>query len=232
MVIFMKHIEACIFDLDGVIVDTAKYHYLAWKRLSNELGFDLTPEDNERLKGVSRMASLDIVLSIGLKAFDHKTKYTLAAKKNSWYVEYLNEMDENEILPGVKNFLLLLKDKGIKIALGSASKNSPLILGKLHLTHYFDVIIDGNKTTKAKPDPEVFLLAASELNVFPEHCVVFEDAQAGIDAARRAGMYCIGIGSADVLKGSDKVIPGFANYDELTRLLRLFQPDYPVLPPL
>lgn len=209
----MQNIKACIFDLDGVIVDTAKYHYLAWRRLCNELGYDLTLEDNERLKGVSRMASLDIVLSIGRRDFDHETKCTLAAKKNSWYVEYLNEMDERDILPGVKNFLLSLKGKGIKIALGSASKNSMLILDKLQLAHYFDVIIDGNKTTKAKPDPEVFILAASELHVSPEHCVVFEDAQAGINAAKSAGMYCLGIGSADVLKGSDKVIPGFENYD-------------------
>ncbi len=203
------NIKACIFDLDGVIVDTAKYHYLAWKRLAKELNFDFTEKDNERLKGVSRMASLDILLSIGGLSFSEKEKIKLAEKKNKWYVEYISKLDKNEILPGVEDFLRKLKQNGIKIALGSASKNSMLILNNLQLVPYFDTIIDGNKVSKAKPDPEVFLLAAKELNIPSEYCVVFEDAEAGIEAAKKANMKAIGVGSKDILKKSDKIIDCF-----------------------
>lgn len=206
-------IKGCIFDLDGVIVDTAKYHYLAWKRLAQELGFDFTETDNERLKGVSRMASLDILLSIGGIKFDDEIKLQLAEKKNNWYVEYISKMNKDEILPGVLEFLTSLKENNIKISLGSASKNSMLILNNLELTPYFDAIIDGNKVSKAKPDPEVFLLAAKELGLAPNHCVVFEDAEAGIEAAKKAGMVSVGIGSATVLKEATKVIPSLENVD-------------------
>lgn len=202
-------IKGCIFDLDGVIVDTAKYHYLAWKRLANELGFDFTEEDNERLKGVSRMKSLEILLEIGNKEFDEKTKLELADKKNNWYVEYISKMDESEILDGVKDFLTSLREKGIKISLGSVSKNAMTILKNINLLPYFDVIIDGTKVTNAKPDPEVFLRAAEELSLKPEECCVFEDAVAGIEAAKRANMRVIGVGSKEILKDADKVISGF-----------------------
>ena len=174
----MSSIKACIFDLDGVIVDTAKYHYLAWKRLANELGFDFTLEQNERLKGVSRMDSLDILLEIGNKKLDEKTKYELAEKKNTWYVEYIGKMDDSEILSGVKEFLTSLKDNNIKIALGSASKNAVAILRQIKMIDYFDAIVDGTKVSKAKPDPEVFLLGARELDVDSRDCIVFEDAVA------------------------------------------------------
>lgn len=204
----MRDIKACIFDLDGVIVDTAKYHYLAWKRLANELGFDFTLEQNERLKGVSRMDSLKILLEIGKKNIDEKTKEELAEKKNSWYVEYINKMDESEILPGVKAFLISLKSNNIKIALGSASKNAITILKQINMIHYFDSIVDGTKVSKAKPDPEVFLLGAKELDVIPEECIVFEDAVAGIEAARNANMFTIGIGSLKILDKADKVVSG------------------------
>jgi beta-phosphoglucomutase len=205
----LKDVKACLFDLDGVIVDTAKYHYLAWKRLAEELGFEFTKEQNERLKGVSRMKSLDILLEIGGLSFDDKTKEKLAEKKNNWYVEYISKMDSSEILPGVISFLNSLKENNIKIALGSVSKNSKLILEKTGITHYFDAIIDGTKITHAKPNPEVFLKGAQELNIDPKYCVVFEDAQAGIEAAINAGMHSIGVGSPEILNKADLVIPSF-----------------------
>ncbi|MGC9772854.1 beta-phosphoglucomutase [Fervidobacterium islandicum] len=202
--------KACIFDLDGVIVDTAKYHYLAWKRLAKELGFEFTEKDNERLKGVSRMASLEILLSVGgIQIDDASVKEQLADKKNTWYVEYISQMTKDEILPGVEDFLKMLKENGIKIAIGSASKNTMTILNRIGIKDMFDAIIDGTKITKAKPDPEVFLKAAQELNVRPEECCVFEDAVAGIEAAKAAGMKVIGVGDPSILKGADKVIQSF-----------------------
>lgn len=204
-------VKGCIFDLDGVIVNTAKYHYLAWKRLAKELGLNFTEKDNERLKGVSRMQSLEILLEIGGLDFDIETKQKLAEKKNNWYVEYISKLDKSEILPGVESFIKMLRNNGIKIALGSASKNAMLILNNLGISDYFDAIIDGNKVKKAKPDPEVFLLAAKELNLDPKDCVVFEDAEAGIKAAKNAGMYAIGVGSSDMLHEADRVIMGFDN---------------------
>ncbi|GFZ31139.1 beta-phosphoglucomutase [Clostridium zeae] len=207
------YVKGCIFDLDGVIVDTAKYHYLAWKRLANELGFDFTEKDNERLKGVSRMASLEILLSIGKITLSEDEKLALAAKKNEWYVEYISRMNKDEILPGVENFLQAIRSEGIKVSLGSASKNSMMILDNLELTKYFDAIIDGNKVSEAKPDPEVFLLAAKELDLDPKVCVVFEDAEAGIEAAIRAGMRSIGIGSVETLGKATKVVPNLKDAD-------------------
>lgn len=207
----MNIVSTCIFDLDGVIVDTAKYHYLAWRRLAHELGFEFLEEHNERLKGVSRMTSLDIMLEVGGLSFSQSEKEAMAAKKNEWYLEYIYKMTPEEILPGVVDFLVMLRKKGIKIALGSASKNALLILDRVQLQPYFDAVIDGNKALKAKPNPQVFLLAAEELGQDPATCVVFEDAAAGIEAAKAAGMKCIGIGSPDVLGKADKVVPGFVN---------------------
>lgn len=207
----MNIVSTCIFDLDGVIVDTAKYHYLAWKRLAHELGFEFLEEHNERLKGVSRMTSLDIMLEVGGLTFSQSEKEVMAARKNEWYLEYIYKMTPEEILPGVVDFLVMLRSKGIKISLGSASKNAMLILERVQLQHYFDAVIDGNKALKAKPDPQVFLLAAEELGQNPTSCVVFEDAAAGIEAAKAAGMKCIGIGSPNVLGKADKVVPGFVN---------------------
>lgn len=205
-------IQGCIFDLDGVIVDTAKYHYMAWKRLADDLGFTFSEKDNERLKGVSRMESLEILLEIGKLSFDSETKISLAEKKNRWYVEYITAMKENEILPGVKEFIEGVRSAGYKTALGSASKNTFTILDRLKLVDFFDSIIDGNKVSKAKPDPEVFLLAAKELDIAPENCVVFEDAKAGVEAAKRAGMYCVGIGTKENLPEADFVISGFKDF--------------------
>jgi beta-phosphoglucomutase len=205
----MSTIKGCIFDLDGVIVDTAKYHYLAWKRLAAELGFFFSEKDNERLKGVSRMASLEILLQVGGLTLTEEKKLFLAERKNTWYVEYITAMSEDEILPGAKKFIESARAAGLKVALGSASKNARTILTGLKLTGYFDSIIDGNKVSKAKPDPEVFLMAAEELGLSPEYCVVFEDASAGIEAAKRAGMRCIGVGTSPELSDADVRIPGF-----------------------
>jgi beta-phosphoglucomutase len=204
----IREMHAAIFDLDGVIVDTAKYHYLAWKRLANEHGFDITEADNERLKGVNRTRCLEILVEIGGLTFDEATKEKMAAQKNSWYVESVQHMDASEILPGATEYLHSLRARGIKTGLGSASKNAPLILERLGILSLFDSVVDGNKVARAKPDPEVFLRAASELNVLPASCVVFEDAEAGIEAAHRAGMGAVGVGNPATLKEADMVIAG------------------------
>jgi beta-phosphoglucomutase len=204
----MSQIKAAIFDLDGVIVDTAKYHYLAWRRLATELGFEFTVKDNERLKGVSRMTSLEILLEVGNLNLDENTKLKLAEKKNNWYVEYINKIDESELLQGAKEYIIKLREKGIKTALGSASKNAPMILKNLGILNLFDVIVDGNSVIKTKPNPEVFIKAAELLGVEHENCIVFEDAEAGVIAAKSANMKCIGIGSKDILHMADYVIAG------------------------
>ncbi|MCU4165794.1 beta-phosphoglucomutase [Carboxylicivirga caseinilyticus] len=209
----MGKIKACLFDLDGVIVDTAKYHYIAWRELAKELGFDFTEEDNERLKGVSRMTSLEILLEIGGVTLSEEEKIRFADKKNENYRTFILKMQPDEILPGAKSFLEELKTKGIKIALGSASKNAMTILDRLELTYLFEAIIDGTKVSQAKPDPEVFLKGAEELNVKPEECVVFEDAEAGVEAAKAGKMKCVGIGSTDVLGKADIVIDGLHQMD-------------------
>ncbi|MGB0891808.1 MAG: beta-phosphoglucomutase [Flavobacteriaceae bacterium] len=188
-----------IFDLDGVIVDTAKYHYLAWKKLANHLGFEFTKEQNELFKGVSRKRCLEILLEIGNRKATKEEFDTWMVEKNVDYLEYIKNMDASEILPDVPRVLQFLKEKNITIALGSASKNAQPILEKVNLLHYFDTIIDGNNVTKAKPNPEVFLLAAKQIGVKPENCVVFEDAVAGIEAANAAEMISIGIGDEKVL---------------------------------
>lgn len=222
----MKTIKACLFDLDGVVVDTAKYHFIAWKALAEELGFNFTPEDNERLKGVSRMQSLEILLEIGGMEFSEPEKLVMAEKKNTLYVSYIEKMAPDETLPGVEKFLQELRQNGIKIALGSASKNAPMILERIQLSGMFDVIVDGNSISEAKPDPEVFLKGAEKLSVLPEHCVVFEDAIAGIEAARNAGMYCVGIGEPETLGFADLVIPGFDGFT-VEKLMNKLKAPFP-----
>jgi beta-phosphoglucomutase len=199
---------ACIFDLDGVLVDTAKYHFKAWKRLTDMLGIDFTENDNERLKGVSRMASLEIILEIGNIHLDENKKLEYATLKNNWYIEYISKMTPSEILPGCIRFITELKKEKILIAIGSASKNTPMILERVGIQGMFDAVADGNNITKAKPDPEVFLKAAEMVGIRPEECVVFEDAVAGVQAALNAGMMCIGIGSPEVLTKAHFVVPG------------------------
>ena len=202
-----------IFDLDGVIVDTAKYHYLAWKNLANELGFNFTKEQNEMFKGVSRKRCLEILLDIGhVKATqDQFDKWMV--EKNIDYLNYIDKMDESEILPDVTKILDFLKKHKQPIALGSASKNARPILDKVGLLSYFDAIVDGNNVTRAKPDPEVFLIAANELKVNPENCLVFEDAVAGIQAANNANMTSIGIGDKKVLHEAKHVFNDFTEIE-------------------
>ena len=199
--------------MDGVIVDTAKYHYLAWKKLANELGFDFTEEQNELFKGVSRKRCLEILLDIGKVKATQEQFDAWMAEKNEDYLEYIENMDASEILPDVTKVLKYLKSKEVPIALGSASKNAKPILEKVGLLPYFDVIVDGNSVTKAKPDPEVFLIAARKLGVRAKDCVVFEDAVAGIEAANNAEMTSIGIGDARVLSGADYNFKDFTEID-------------------
>lgn len=202
-----------IFDLDGVIVDTAKYHYLAWKKLANQLGFEFTEEQNELFKGVSRKRCLEILLEIGNREATQEEFDTWMVEKNVDYLEYIEKMDASEILPDVPRVLELLKNNNIPIALGSASKNAQPILEKVGLLHYFDAIVDGNNVTKAKPDPEVFLLAAEQLNVDAKDCIVFEDAVAGIEAANSAKMISIAIGDKNVLTEGQFI---FRNFTEIS----------------
>jgi beta-phosphoglucomutase len=213
-------IKACIFDLDGVIVDTAKYHFIAWREIANQLGFEFTGQHNERLKGVSRTESLNILLEIGGVELSNDEKLKLAHQKNQRYVEYIEKMAPDEILPGVLPFLESIKLSNIKTAIGSASKNTPLILERLNLGRFFDVVIDGNSVSKAKPNPEVFIKGAESLNVYPSECIVFEDAEAGVEAALNAGMWCVGIGNKKVLHKAHRVIPGFEKFS-LEKLLAI-----------
>ena len=211
-----------IFDLDGVIVDTAKYHYLAWKRLAAEIGVDFTLEENEKLKGVSRMRSLEIILEMGGMKLSEEEKLKLATRKNSWFVEYLDNMTPDEVFAGVIEFLEQLKSKGIKIALGSASKNARLALQNIEMVEKFEIIVDGTMVSKAKPDPEVFITAANRLGLSPGDCIVFEDAIAGVKAAHNGGMKCVGVGDSLILNEAEIVISTFENisWDELTSQLQ------------
>lgn len=209
-----KEVKGAIFDLDGVLVDTAKYHYLAWKKLAEKLGFNFTEEDNERLKGISRKQSLEILLEIGRIKAAEKQKEEWAEEKNKCYVEYLKQLDQNALLEGTTGYLKALREKGVKISLGSASKNAPLILAQLEIEKYFDAVIDGNCISKAKPDPEVFLQAAKALGLEPENCVVFEDSLAGIQAAKKGGMKAVGVGNEKNLPGADYYIQNLGQAKE------------------
>lgn len=203
-----------IFDLDGVIVDTAKYHFLAWKKLAKSLDIDFTEEENEQLKGVSRVRSLEKILTWGNKTISKEKFQDLMGKKNEDYLNYISEMDESEILPDVPKVLNFLIDKQQPISLGSASKNARAILDRVNLRKSFDEIVDGNDVSKAKPDPEVFLMAAKLLDVDPKHCIVFEDSVAGVEAANRAEMISIGIGKKEVLGHAKYVFNDFTEISE------------------
>lgn len=207
----MSKIKACLFDLDGVIVDTAVYHYRAWKRLANELGFDFTEEENEKLKGVSRVKSLELILSWAGLEKTQEEQAELATRKNNWYVGMITQMTPDEILPGVREFMEEARAAGLKTALGSASKNSGLILERTGLAALFDAVVDGNSVTASKPDPEVFLRGAEALAVAPDECVVFEDAVAGVQAGKAAGMKVVGIGTKEVLHEADLVVKGLSH---------------------
>ncbi len=205
-------IKACIFDLDGVIVDTAHYHFLAWKRLADELNIPFTEHDNERLKGVSRLRSMDILLEIGGVSMNTAQKESLANRKNGWFVDYIRQMKADEIFPGVKSLIEQLQRAGIKVALASSSKNAKTVIALLGIEKMFEVVVDGTMVTHSKPDPEIFLKAADLLQTAATDCLVFEDAEAGVEAALAAGMKCIGIGNETQLRHATKVIPTTATF--------------------
>ncbi|PTX42503.1 beta-phosphoglucomutase [Christiangramia gaetbulicola] len=205
----MSNHKAFIFDLDGVIVDTAKFHFLAWRKLANDLGFDFTEEQNEQLKGVSRVESLKRILKWGNMELADDEFERQMAMKNENYLSYVDKMDEKEILPGVQKVLDYLTENNVPFALGSASKNARPILKKIDLYDKFDAIVDGTDVSRAKPDPEVFLIAADKLKTDPQNCVVFEDSVAGVQAANIGKMTSIGIGDKEVLNEADHVFPDF-----------------------
>lgn len=205
-----------IFDLDGVIVDTAKYHFLAWKGVADHLGFEFTKAHNELLKGVSRVRSLEILLDIGKVELSEEKKQKFLISKNEEYLKYITKMGPEEILPGASELLDTLDELEIQYVLGSASKNAPLILRQVNLYERFVGIVDGNSVSKAKPDPEVFLIGAEKLNLKPEQCIVFEDAIAGVEAANAANMISIGIGDKETLHKAD------FNFDNLTEVTQDF----------
>lgn len=202
-------IKACIFDLDGVIVDTAHYHFVAWRKLANDLGFDFGEEANEALKGVGRMESLDIILGWGGVELSHEKKVELATQKNEWYKSYIGDMNPDEILEGVPAFLDQLQAKGIRMGIGSSSKNAPAVIRQLGIADRFEVIVDGTKLTRSKPDPQVFQLGAEAMGLSPDEIIVFEDAASGIDAALAGGFSTVGIGEAENLPKAQLVIPNF-----------------------
>ncbi len=205
-------LEACIFDLDGVIVDTVEYHFTAWNKLAKELKIPFTKQDNETLKGVSRKGCLDIILELGDLQLDEITKQKLLDKKNNLYRGYISQMTPKEVLPGIIEFLGELKESGIRLGLATSSKNGKLILKQVGLSNYFDAMVDGTMITNGKPDPDIFLTCAKILNVVPNNCIVFEDAVVGIEAAIRGEMRTIGVGSSGILKDADHVISGFEDF--------------------
>lgn len=211
-------IKAVIFDLDGVIVSTDEYHYLAWKEIADREGIYFDRTINERLRGVSRMESLEILLEKAEKTYTDAEKLEMATAKNSIYRELLNRLTPGDILPGVENVLKLLKECGVRTAIGSSSKNTPIILEKIGMADGFDAVADGNDIKNSKPDPEVFLVAARKLGEKPENCLVVEDAFAGIEAAKRAGMKALGVGFASACKEADFTASDLAHADMKTIL--------------
>ena len=211
-----------LFDLDGVIVDTAKYHYLAWKDLAQELSIPFTIQDNELLKGVSRMRSFEIILSLGNRTMSEEEKTAYCTKKNDVYLSYIDTLTKEDVLPGARDFLVAAKASGIGVALGSASKNAPRILQKLELTELFDAIMDGTTVSAAKPDPEVFTKGADALGLPWENCIVFEDSVAGIEAAHAGGMKAVGVGRKEDLPSADTWISTFAGLSPQDILGRFF----------
>ena len=200
-------LKACLFDMDGVIVDSAVHHFVAWRKLADELSIPFAEEDNHALKGLSRVDSLDHILRIGHLELDEKTKLKLMDQKNAWYLDLIQGMTAKDILPGAKELIEQLVAGGIRVGLGSSSRNAQLILDNVGLTPLFDAIVDGNHITLSKPDPEVFLKGAAALDVSPSETIVFEDAASGIQAAKAGGFFAVGVGSKSQLSSADVVIP-------------------------
>lgn len=211
--------QGVIFDLDGVLVSTDELHYQAWKKLADEIGISgFSREDNVRQRGVSRMASLEVVLEKGDKEYTEEEKIEMAERKNDYYKEMLQSLDDSAVLPGAYDTLEMLKDRGILTAVGSASKNAPLILEKTGILPLIDKISCGLDVTKSKPDPEVFLVAASKLELSPENCLVVEDAKAGVEAAEAGGMKSLGVGPLHEELGADfhsRTLATVENWEEI-----------------
>jgi len=208
-------IKAVIFDLDGVIVSTDELHYLAWKYIADQEHIEFSKTINHRLRGVSRMASLDIILEKANRAYSNEEKEELAEKKNNYYIELLNSLTPKDILPNVLEVVGKLKDKGIKIAIGSSSKNAKAILKQIKLADIFDEIADGNDIINSKPSPDVFLIAAKKLGLNPKYCAVVEDAIVGIEAAKAAQMIAIAVFDAKKSELADY------RFDDIRDILRL-----------
>ncbi|NJB37552.1 beta-phosphoglucomutase [Croceivirga sp. JEA036] len=196
-------IKGFIFDLDGVITDTAELHFLAWKALADEMGWNFDREVNEKLRGVSRLDSIGIIMDHNAVNLPEKEVVELATKKNEIYVASLNQITPEDYLPGARELLTHLRQEGFKVALGSASKNSTKVLAQLDATKYFDVIGDGNSVSKSKPAPDIFLFGAEKLELKPEECVVYEDAESGVDAAKAGGFHAVGIGPKERVGHAD-----------------------------
>lgn len=216
-------IKACLFDMDGVIVDTARFHFRAWHRLADSLGIEFSEEQNEQLKGVSRVDSLEKILAWGHLQLNNAKKIELMELKNKWYLDFVAEVSPSDMLPGVFPFLQELKSRQIAIGLGSSSKNSILILEKLGILDFFATIVDGNKIHMSKPHPEVFLRGALELGLQPSEIVVFEDAISGVDAAISGGFKCIGVGDQKFLSHATAVVNSLENMtvDRMISLVEL-----------
>nr|WP_233426224.1 beta-phosphoglucomutase [Paenibacillus massiliensis] len=206
----MQTLKAVIFDLDGVITDTAEYHYLAWENLANELGLPFDRQFNEKLKGVSRMESLELILSLRDTVYTDEQKHRLAVKKNEVYKEMIKKITPADLLPGIENLLMELREAGIRTALASASKNAPFILDRLEAAHYLDHVVDVNMIASGKPDPEIFLTGAARLGVEPTQCIGIEDAEAGIQAILAAGMYAVGVGAPAQMQKADLIVSSTA----------------------
>lgn len=206
-------IKAVIFDLDGVIVSTDEFHYQAWKAIADQEGIYFDPQINQGLRGVSRMESLEVLLRKSPRVYTPPEKESLAQRKNEIYRRLLERLTSADILPGVLELLNTLKAQKVKIGIGSSSKNTAVILAKIGLGSFFDAVADGSEIHNSKPDPEVFLLAASKLAVEPAACVVVEDAEAGLRAAKAGGMYALGIGNPAMLPSADTVIANLEEFD-------------------
>ncbi len=213
--------ELVIYDLDGVITDTAEFHFAAWKQLAEELGISIDRQFNEQLKGISRTDSLERILarSVSGTVWSLEEKTELADRKNGYYLELIKAITPAHILPGIELLLQDNRNAGIKIALGSASKNAPLILEKLELSHYFDLIVDASKVKKGKPDPETFTAAADTFNIPSKHCIGIEDAAAGVEAINRAGMFSVGVGDKEHLAHARYLVNSTEDliFDEILR---------------
>lgn len=208
-----RELKAVIFDLDGVLTDTAIYHYKGWKRLADELNILFDEKANEGLKGIDRMGSLNKILEKSGFTYSYEEKSALCDKKNKYYQEYIKEITEKDLLPGAKNLLIDLKERGIRIGLASVSKNAFSVVEKLMIADYFDYIADANKILKGKPDPEIFVTCAEGLGVKMKECLGVEDAAAGVTAIKRAGMIAVGIGSREILQEADVVLESLETFD-------------------